>query len=238
MSSRPRAVVLFSGGMDSTVNLLAVREVSDIALALTFDYGQRAAQKEIEVTSSLCQLLKLPHKVLKLPFFEGFSSSLLTSNPDSKVPAGKHVSIDDIEKSRSSATSVWVPNRNGIFLNIAAGFAESLQADWIVPGFNQEEAATFPDNSDEFLKASTKALSYSTSNQVQVTCLTTEMNKTEIVKLGTRLKIDWSWLWPCYFSGEKWCGQCESCQRSKRALLANQVDVTALFSGENLGFSE
>jgi 7-cyano-7-deazaguanine synthase len=223
-----KSVVLLSGGMDSTVNLMAAREQSEIALALTFDYGQRAATKEKEVTANLTKKLGITHLVLSLPFFQGFGGSSLTDTKKD-IPVGQSVSIDDLKTSQESAKSVWVPNRNGIFLNIAAGFAESLKADWIVPGFNKEEAATFPDNSFEFLEATTNSLKFSTANQVQVKCFTTDLNKTEIVKLGEKLKVDWQWMWPCYFSGPQWCGECESCQRSKRALMANGIPVSRLF---------
>jgi 7-cyano-7-deazaguanine synthase len=224
-----KSVVLLSGGLDSTVNLLAAREESQVTLALTFDYGQRAVQREIQAAKKITQHFQIPHQVLALPFFKDWGQSSLTDHRKS-VPKGSEVSIDDMQTSQETAKSVWVPNRNGIFLNIAAGFAESMKADQIIPGFNREEAATFPDNSKEFLQASTAALAYSTSNHVQVRCLTTDLNKVEIVKLGLKLQIDWSWIWPCYFSGEKWCGECESCLRSKRALKQNGIEVSALFA--------
>lgn len=223
-----KSVVLLSGGMDSTVNFLAARQESEVVLALTFSYGQRAASKEIEVATKLTSEFKIPHKILPLPFFQEFGKSSLTDS-QKQIPTGSKVSIDDLKTSQESAKSVWVPNRNGIFLNVAAGFAESLEADWIVPGFNREEAATFPDNSQEFLEAATGSLKYSTSNQVQVKCFTTHLSKTEIVALGEKLSIQWNWIWPCYFSGSQWCGDCESCQRSKRALAANGISTTRLF---------
>lgn len=223
-----KSVVLLSGGMDSTVNLMAAREQSEIVLALTFDYGQRAASKEKEVTANLTKKFGISHLVLSLPFFQDFGGSSLTDEKKD-IPVGQNVSIDDLKTSQASAKSVWVPNRNGIFLNIAAGFAESLKADWIVPGFNKEEAATFPDNSQAFLEATTNSLKFSTANQVQVKCFTTDLSKTEIVKLGEKLKVDWQWMWPCYFSGAQWCGECESCQRSKRALMANGISTSRLF---------
>lgn len=223
-----RSVVLLSAGLDSTVNLLAARKESEIALALTFDYGQRAASKEIAAARALTTELQVPHQVLKLPFFTDFGKSSLVDTTQ-QIPVGEAVSIDDLKTSQTTAKSVWVPNRNGIFLNIAAGFAESLGAEWVVPGFNKEEAATFPDNSDAFLKAATHSLSFSTANQVQVKCFTTDLMKTEIVATGLKLGLKLKWLWPCYFSGEKWCGQCESCLRSKRALEASGVSTAEYF---------
>ncbi len=225
MSSREaKAVVLFSAGMDSTVNLFAAQAQAQVVLALTFDYGQRAAHKEISCAKRICEKLHVPHQTVELPFIKSFGkSSLIDSNQS--VPTGSQISLDDHQTSAETAKSVWVANRNGIFLNVAAGFAESLGADWIVPGFNKEEAETFPDNSEEFLQITTRALSFSTANKVQVKCFTTHKNKTEIVQMGEKWKIDWSLIWPCYLDGEKWCGQCESCQRSKRALMASGMRI-------------
>lgn len=221
-------VVLLSSGLDSTVNLYAAQAQGEVVLALTFDYGQRAAEKEIAAAKAITHRLKIPHRVLELPFFKDLGkSSLLDASLE--LPTGDKVSIDDKNTSEKSAQSVWVPNRNGIFLNIAAGFAESLRADAVIPGFNQEEAATFPDNSKAFLQALTASFGYSTANHVKVECFTTEMVKVQIVEAGKKWGVDWSLMWPCYQSLAKWCGECESCQRSKRAFKAAHVDTADLF---------
>jgi 7-cyano-7-deazaguanine synthase len=223
-----KSVVLLSSGLDSTVNLYQAAQDGKVLLALTFDYGQRAGEKEVASAQKITSKLGVPHKVLKLPFFSEFGQSSLLDR-SKQVPSGSQVSIDDLSASQKTAKSVWVPNRNGIFLNIAAGFAESLGADAVIPGFNIEEAATFPDNTDAFLQALTKSFSFSTGNQLKAFCHTTKLNKTEIVKLGESLQVDWSQIWPCYHSEEKWCGQCESCLRAQRAFSTAQVSVKHLF---------
>nr|BFD59846.1 7-cyano-7-deazaguanine synthase QueC [Bdellovibrio sp. CKG001]BFD63263.1 7-cyano-7-deazaguanine synthase QueC [Bdellovibrio sp. HM001] len=229
MKKTKKVVVLLSAGLDSTVNAYeAMKHHHEIVLALTFNYGQRAAQKEIEHSAKIARHLGVPHKVVELPWFKDFNkSSLLVESQE--VPTGAAVEIDNLQKSEETAKSVWVPNRNGIFLNIAAAYAEALGADAVIPGFNAEEAATFPDNSREFLEQATKALHYSTSNHVTVGCYTAHLTKPAIVRLGQGLKIPWELIWPCYFSGEKWCGQCESCLRSKRAFASANIDVKHLF---------
>ena len=229
MKSTKKVVVLLSAGLDSTVNAFeAKKHHHEIVLALTFNYGQRAAKKEIERSSQIAAYLGVPHKVLDLPWFKDFNkSSLLVESQE--VPTGDSVKIEDLATSTETARSVWVPNRNGIFLNIAAAYAEALGADAVTPGFNAEEAVTFPDNSKEYLEAATKSLWFSTSNHVTVGCYTAHLKKTDMVRLGQGLKIPWNLIWPCYFSGDKWCGQCESCQRSKRAFASANVDVTSLF---------
>lgn len=219
---KKKAVVLLSSGLDSTVNLFAAKDFADVVLALTFNYGQRAAEREIEHAASIAGFAGVPHKTIELSWFKDFTRSSLI-NRAVEVPVNQSVAIDDVRVSNETAKAVWVPNRNGIFLNIAAAFAESLGADWVVPGFNAEEAVTFSDNSEAFLLAATKSLAYSTANHVEVKCFTTSLLKTDIVRRGAELHVPFDLIWPCYFGGEKPCGVCESCQRFKRAIEAAGV---------------
>lgn len=214
--NRTKSVVLLSSGLDSTVNLYEALSRSEIAMVLTFDYGQRAADREVAMAREHCEVLGLRHEVVELPFFSAFTQTALIDRK-TEVPVRGEVSIDDLEASNRTAKVVWVPNRNGIFLNIAAGFAEGLGAKWIVPGFNLEEGATFPDNTDAFLKATTAAFGFSTANHVESVCFTTSMDKTSIVRRGVELGVRWNYVWPCYLGGDALCRQCESCQRYIRA---------------------
>jgi 7-cyano-7-deazaguanine synthase len=209
-------VVLLSSGLDSTVNLYAAAESGAVKLALTFNYGQRAAESEMRQARLIAGAIGVAHQIVELPWLRDITRTSLV-NRDMAVPVGCDVSIDDLATSQKTAKSVWVPNRNGVLLNIAASFAEALGADCVVPGFNKEEAATFPDNTPEFMGALDRSFSYSTASQVKVKCFTDSMNKTEIVSLGKKLKVPFDLIWPCYFSGEKICGECESCQRFLRA---------------------
>jgi len=226
-----KSIVLLSGGLDSTVNLYHALKKTDVVLALTFDYGQRAAHKEILTAKRLCEKNSVRHTVLRLPWIKNLGQSGLT-NSKLAIPKGKSVQIANKKQSESTAKSVWVPNRNGIFLNVAAGFAESLGANYVVPGFNLEEASTFPDNSQGFLKALDQSFYFSTANHVRAICYTTHLNKTQIVKMGLKLKVPLHQIWPCYFAGKKWCGQCESCLRSERALAKNGLDFLSLSKSE------
>lgn len=230
--SMQKALVLLSAGLDSTVNLFAAMKKYKVAMALTFDYGQRASAKEVTRSKALAEFLHVPHQVVSLPWFSLFGKSSLLQT-DQQVPGRRDVSIDDLQASTASAKSVWVPNRNGILLNIAAGFAESQDIDFVIPGFNKEEAVTFPDNTTDFMRALDRSFSYSTSNHVRVDCLTDLMDKTEIVELGKALNVPFELMWPCYHSFKKWCGECESCQRSRRALIAAGVETKGLFLDEN-----
>ncbi len=221
-------VVLLSGGLDSSANLFEAHRTGEVVLAINFNYGQKAAVPEKTAATNLTQLLGIKFKSIELPWFNDFGRSALIQNEQS-IPRGKDIDIQDHHQSLKTARSVWVPNRNGIFLNIAAGFAEALEAEAIVPGFNLEEAQTFPDNSADFMMSLNQSFSYSTANQVKVTCFTSELHKPEILRRCIELKIPLEKMWPCYDSKEKWCGVCESCQRAKRAFEINKLETQKYF---------
>ena len=214
-----KSVVLLSSGLDSTVNLFEAKEKTDVVLALTFNYGQRAAPREVERAEKIAKSANVPWKFLDLTWFSEFTKTSLI-NRANDVPTGSSVSIDDLKVSAESAKAVWVPNRNGIFLNIGAAFAEGLGARVVVPGFNIEEGATFPDNTQGFLTALSAAFKFSTSNGVRAECYTTSLDKTQIVARGRTLGAPFELMWPCYFAGDAPCGECESCKRFKRATSA------------------
>jgi 7-cyano-7-deazaguanine synthase len=174
------AVVLLSSGLDSTFNFLQALDVYEVRLVLTFDYGQKAAAREVECSRALAKHYACPIEVVHLPWFQYFTHTALVAQ--GTVPSGQTVQIDDLHRSQETAKNVWVPNRNGIFLNIAAGFAEGLGADFVVPGFNAEEAQTFPDNSEAFLNTLDECWTFSTSRRVRARCFTLDMNKTQIVQ--------------------------------------------------------
>ncbi|MFZ3229123.1 MAG: 7-cyano-7-deazaguanine synthase QueC [Pseudobdellovibrio sp.] len=223
-----RSVILLSAGLDSTVNFYSALRETDVVLAITFNYGQKAAKQEIARSKLIADANRVRHEVIDLPWLKNLGNSGLTSDTG-VIPQGKLISLDDKKTSDVTAKAVWIPNRNGIFLNIAAAYAESLKADTIVPGFNAEEAITFPDNSFDFIRATRKALSFSTANSVSVKCYTIAMTKTEIARSGKSLMVPFESIWPCYLAEEKWCGLCESCQRAKRAFVAAHIDVLGNF---------
>lgn len=210
-------VVLLSSGLDSTVNLAwAIHKGHQVRTAITFDYGQKAAAAEIRQSKKICDYYEIEHQLIELPWLQRLTRSSLV-DLSVAVPVGEQVQIDNLEVSKQTAEAVWVPNRNGVFLNIAASFAESLGAEYVVTGFNKEEAATFPDNTPEFLSALDQSFKYSTQAKVKTLSATTHMTKIEIVKLGQTLSAPFDMMWPCYFSENELCRECESCQRFFRA---------------------
>jgi len=236
MAFNRSAIALLSAGLDSSVALaLALKEGIEVKLALTFDYGQKAATHEIKQASLLASYWKIPHQNLSLPFFaENGQSSLLRNSQNKSIPQLTLEDLDNLETSQRSAKAVWVPNRNGVFIEIAACFAEQMGASHILVGFNREEAATFPDNSKAYRESLNRALSFSTANQVEVISPTELLNKTEIVEMALKLQIPLELLWSCYGNGKQMCGSCESCMRLKRALTQNEVPLDDYFANPAL----
>src|SRR5579859_3472860 len=204
-----KGVAVLSGGLDSTVSLAAATREIDVVLALTFDYGQRAAQRERAASRAIARHYRIPHRVIAIPWLTALTSTALVN---------RRASLPLREMSERSAKAVWVPNRNGVMIEIAAAHAESLGAERLITGFNKEEAVTFPDNSPAYVGAINYALSYSTANGVRVVSFTGNLDKKGIVRLGRRLDAPLKHIWPCYQGGKRWCGECESCLRSLRAL--------------------
>ncbi|MCB0404335.1 MAG: 7-cyano-7-deazaguanine synthase QueC [Bdellovibrionales bacterium] len=225
--NHPSAIVLLSGGLDSSVALALSLRKQTIKLALHINYGQRAARSEALHAAAVAEFLGVPFRVLELPWFESFDSGLLGT---AEIPSPSRTDLDDLNTSQQTARAVWVPNRNGIFIEIAAGFAEQYGADYVIVGFNREEAQTFSDNSQAYVEALNQALRYSTANGVRIVSPTAHMDKVEIVETALSIKFPLELLWSCYFSTKKMCGACESCMRLKRALEINNSAHHELFA--------
>ena len=209
-----KSIILLSGGLDSLVSFGLKKEELNIQLAITFDYGQKSAQKEIAAAQKICQYYGIEHKVIKLDFLKEITRTSLVS--DNNIPTGKE--LDDPQE---SAKSVWVPNRNGLFLNIAGSYADSYGYDYIVIGANKEEGQTFPDNTEEFINTVNKEFEYSTMTKTKVVAPLINCDKNDIVMLALKNNIPLEYTRRCYQSGDKNCGMCESCTRLKKALLNN-----------------
>ena len=215
MKNKKKWIVLLSGGLDSSANVVLARDQGEeVVLALTFDYGQKASMKEVQAASQLVKKWKIPHKIVFLPWFSDFTHTALLSS-QKEIPKFELENLKDKEYCKKSAEQVWVPNRNGIFIHIAASYAESYGATGVLVGFNKEEASTFADNSPDFLEKTNLALAASGS-PVQVFSYTLEDSKGDIFKKCKPLDLPFKELWPCYHAEHQWCMECESCLRFYR----------------------
>ncbi|MDP2836554.1 MAG: 7-cyano-7-deazaguanine synthase QueC [Methanobacteriaceae archaeon] len=220
-----KAISVLSGGLDSTVATSALKEEYEI-YALTFDYGQRSANREIESSKQICQKLGIKHTVMDLSWLGKLGKSALTVH-EKEVPQLESDKLDDKEICDETARKVWVPGRNVVFTAIATAFAEAEDAEIIIVGWDLEEAVTFPDNSREFLEAFNKTLEIGTLEGVQIEAPVIDLNKNEIVEMGEKVDAPMEMSYSCYMGEEQHCGLCESCMRRKRAFeMAGVVDKT------------
>ena len=217
--TKMKSVALLSGGLDSVVATnVAARKPGGVALALTFDYGQRSARREAKAARAVASELGITWKLIKLPWLAELLPAALGQGAGT-LPRPKAEELESTSRSRETARAVWVPNRNGVFLNIAAAHAEAIGAGSVVAGFNKEEAATFPDNSADYMKRVSSAFALSTRNKVRVVSPTARLDKAAIVRLGMKLGAPLDKVWSCYSGGTKMCAECESCSRLLRALV-------------------
>ena len=143
-----KAIAVFSGGLDCTVAASVYAKDYEIH-AITFNYGQKAFRRELHAAKEICEKMNWSHEAINLPWLAKISTSSLNTSED--IPEVNVEDLDDLKKSSETASSVWVPARNMVFTSIAVSYAESINAEAIIVGWDKEEAATFPDNSKEFL---------------------------------------------------------------------------------------
>ncbi|WP_407454533.1 7-cyano-7-deazaguanine synthase QueC [Methanobrevibacter sp.] len=209
-----KAISVLSGGLDCTVATSVFKDDFEIH-AITFDYGQKAFKRELQAAKEICSKMGWTHEVIDLPWLAKISNSSL--NTDEDIPELSESDLDNLEKSTESASSVWVPARNMVFTSIAVSYAESIEAEKIIVGWDAEEAATFPDNSKEFLETFNELISVGSPDNIKIEAPLIELNKEEIVKLGLNIGAPIELSYSCYKGSEKQCGVCESCMRRKRA---------------------
>ena len=220
------SVILMSGGLDSVVSLACALEDYDVKLALTFDYGQKSVEQEIRASRKICDYYQIIHKVIKLEWLENITQSALVS--EEEVPLEGFCT-------EQSMKSVWVPNRNALFLNIAASFADSYDLRYIIFGANAQEAKTFSDNRQEFLDKINLTFEYSTLVKPEVIAPLINLSKDDIVKLALEKAVPLSLVRSCYNNSLSNCGKCESCLNLKKALINNNCEglLKELFEDEN-----
>jgi len=214
-----KAVVIVSGGMDSTVLAhWAIAEGYEISL-LSFDYGQRH-KRELIYASLTAVRLGAPHHVVDLTsitkLLSESNSTLLGHQGD--VPEG-HYSAENMAKT-------VVPNRNAIMLSIAYGHAVAIGASQVFTGVHAGDHAIYPDCRPEFIKKLTFALQLGNEGfgDPEIHAPFVEISKTDIARLGWGLKVPFELTWSCYNGRDKHCGRCGTCVERLEALHGAGVE--------------
>jgi len=205
-----RAVVLLSGGLDSTTAAAIMKSRGYKLYALTFDYGQRH-KREIDAALAVGKSLGVEDHIIISFDLRKWGGSALTD--DIEVPADR-----DISDIGEDIPVTYVPARNTIFLSFALGYAETIEADTIVIGANEVDYSGYPDCREEYIQAFENMANLATKAAVEgkmrfkIEAPLIKMTKAEIVKTGIALGVDYSLTWSCYKGGDKPCGECDSCR--------------------------
>lgn len=210
-SSRPRAVVLLSGGLDSTTVLAIAREQGFEPYALSFHYGQRHIQELVAAESVARSQGVVKHVVAQIDLRE-FGGSALTA--DIAVPKGR-TAVD----MSGGIPITYVPARNTVFLSFALAWAETLGASDIFIGVNALDYSGYPDCRPEYIAAYETMANLATKagvegiQKLKIHTPLISLTKAQIVQEGMRLGVDYSETSSCYDPGEdgKPCGACDSC---------------------------
>ncbi|TYP73744.1 7-cyano-7-deazaguanine synthase QueC [Paenibacillus methanolicus] len=221
-----KAVIILSGGLDSTTCMGFAKEAGYALYPITFDYGQR---HRIELTNArkVAEFYGVAqrYKEVKLGFLREFGGSALT---DDAIDVPKVADEADVQESEIPVT--YVPGRNLMFLSIATSYAEAVGAEAIYIGVNALDYSGYPDCRPEFIAKVQEVMTLATRVGVEGKPITIQtplldLTKADIVREGTRMGVPYELTTSCYNGEAEACGECDSCRlRLKGFAEAGRVD--------------
>ncbi|MGB0745055.1 MAG: 7-cyano-7-deazaguanine synthase QueC [Opitutales bacterium] len=218
-----KTLVIYSGGLDSTVLLYELHQAGHEVGALSINYGQRHAC-ELECAASICRELGIKHRVADLSAIQALLAGSSLTSPEIEVAEGHYTE----ERMKTTV----VPNRNMILLAIATGHALSIGAQEVAYAAHSGDHAIYPDCRNEFADAMAQAMTLCDWKQVELSRPFVDWTKAEIVKRGAELGVPFERTWSCYKGGETHCGRCGTCIERREAFdLAGVEDPTEYAAG-------
>ena len=238
-----KAIILLSGGIDSSTTLYLARHKGYKTLCLIFDYHQRH-KKEIESAKNIAKSANVEYKVMRILLPEGGSSLL---NPDMPLKLHPHLFPPPLrgrikERGREKIPSTYVPARNIIFLAHAVSYAETYGIKVIFIGVNQVDYSGYPDCREDFIHAFNQMIKVGTKSgtkkaeNIKVIAPLMKMTKGEIIKLGMKLGVPYHLTWSCYAGKEKPCLKCDSCKFRLKGFQEAGIKDPLLTNGKGKGF--
>jgi 7-cyano-7-deazaguanine synthase len=211
-----KAVVLLSGGLDSTTVLYYAKARGYDCHCLLFSYGQKHT-KELACARKVAERAGVPFQVVRIGLPWGGSSLIGKGHA---IPQGKASTVS------KDLPSTYVPGRNTIFISFALSFAETIGAHTVFIGANAIDYSGYPDCRPKYYDAWNGVLkALATGVNVKVPLL--HLNKAQIVRLGAKLGVPFELTWSCYAGGKEACGICESCTfRAKGFREAGVIDTS------------
>lgn len=214
-------VVIYSGGMDSfTVLHRALREGLCVH-ALSFDYGQRHA-RELDTARQVCESLELPHQVIDIRAIHSLIDNSALTNPDHTMPQGDYAA--------DNLRATVVPNRNMILLSLAIAKAVNIGAERVDYGAHGGDHILYPDCRPEFVEAMNQVAGIANFEPVTLHAPYLYTSKSDILREGLAMGLDYRQTWTCYEGRELACGVCGSCRERLAAFAANGVTDPLAYS--------
>lgn len=224
-----KAMVLFSGGVDSTTCLgLAIEKYGrENVIPLSISYGQKHS-KELEAAQKVLAYYDIKGQTLDLAPMFAYSRCSLLSHSDEDIPLESYA--EQLAETNGTPVSTYVPFRNGLFLSAAASLALSQDCECIYYGAHLDDAAgnAYPDCSEVFFNAINSAIFEGSGKQLRVEAPLISWNKARVVKEGLRLRVPYEYTWSCYVGSDKPCGTCGTCLDRAAAFAANGIADPAL----------
>jgi len=213
-----KTILIYSGGIDSTVLLYHLRREGHGVRCLGINYGQRHL-RELEAAKAICGRAKVEYRMADLSALKPLlGGSALTS--DLEVPEGHYA--------EESMKQTVVPNRNMIMLSVAIGWAVSLKSDAVAYAAHAGDHPIYPDCRPEFVEAMNAAAGLCDWRKIRIIHPFINKTKAEIVRRGAELAVPFDMTWSCYKGGQIHCGKCGTCVERREAFeLAGIADPTA-----------
>lgn len=210
-----KIVIIYSGGLDSTVLLYHLLEAGHTPHALSIDYGQRH-RCELEAATQICGACGVPHANADLSAIQPLLAGSSLTSPDIEVAEGHYT--------EETMKSTVVPNRNMIFLALATGHALSIGADQVAYAAHSGDHAIYPDCRNEFADAMAAAMALADWKAVELSRPFVDWTKADIVRRGAELGVPFAQTWSCYKGGDVHCGRCGTCIERREAFDLAGVD--------------
>jgi 7-cyano-7-deazaguanine synthase len=221
-----KAVILLSGGLDSTTTLAIAKDSGYECYGLSFDYGQKQ-KSELVAATRVAKKMAVQHKIINIGIGD-FGGSALTDEA---------ISVPHFDATNQEIPVTYVPARNTIFLSFALGYAEVLESSDIFIGVNAVDYSGYPDCRPEYIKAYETMANLATKsavcgNKITIHTPLITLDKSEIIAKGLALGVDYSQTITCYNANEKGlaCGKCDACEYRRLGFeKLGQLDPTKYF---------
>ncbi len=227
-----KAMVLFSGGVDSTTCLgLAIERFGkENVIPLSIHYGQKH-DKEVQAAEKILDYYGIEGMEMDLSPVFAYSDCSLLEHSNKEIPEASYA--EQLQGNEGSPVSTYVPFRNGLFLSVAASIALSRGCSCIYYGAHMDDAAgsAYPDCSESFYESMNRAVYEGSGKALRIEAPFISRNKAGVVAEGLRLGVPYELTWSCYEGKDRPCGVCGTCIDRRKAFEANGVEDPAQIPG-------